>query len=117
MLEELLKKIDLTSKEIGLAVLETRDSPKTLLFIYKNCRAEVGFGEYRKTKWATVYWVETDEKHRDNGQASFLLANIKQAFENEGFDFGISFANNSIMAHIAWKLKLKEKENKLKVAE
>ena len=80
------------------------------VFDYKNCYAVVALGitEKEDKKWATVYMIETEPAHRNEGQAQTLLATLKHDFEREGYEFGCTVALNDTMKHILQKLNITE---------
>lgn len=59
------------------------------------------------TDWLTIYLIETDPKHRNQGEATRLLEELKQRCENTGRDMAVWFPMNPIAKHICEKLNLK----------
>lgn len=65
--------------------------------------ANVGVGP----DWLTVYLIETDPKHRNQGEATKLLEELKRRCENTGRDMAMWCPLNPIAKRLCEKLNLK----------
>ena len=57
--------------------------------------------------WLTIYLIETDPKHRNQGEATRLLEELKHMCEKTGRDMAMWCPMNPIAKHICEKLNLK----------
>lgn len=82
---------------------------EVLLFKWKHCRALVY--ENDEEKWATVSFIETHPKFRNQGEATELLNILKYGYEiDKGYDFGGTVALNPAMKRVYEKTGVKEYE-------
>ena len=76
------------------------------LWYYMHCTAIFAINE--KQKWMTLYYIETKERFRNRGFASYLLREAKLYAESRGFAFGSTIVLSAPMKHLLRKLQITE---------
>lgn len=81
---------------------------KSTMYKFKlgDCVADVAINSM--DKWATVYYIETEQTKRNTGLATKLMEELKSTFESMDYKFGGTVALNDAMKRVYEKSGVEE---------